>query len=139
MAMYRSGVVTSSNTTSADPSPCGLGPATTRATAGRVASAALVTGKPVSGAVGRAELSPAELPAVGPLDTAAGEDAGPGFTGLAGPWPHAATASPVRAASPAAAASRAATIERRPGGCPAGMWHLLNRRHLRCTVPAGSP
>src|SRR6185437_7931387 len=54
--MYRTGVVISSNTTSADPSPCGLDPATASATAGRVASAALAAGKPVSGAIGRAGL-----------------------------------------------------------------------------------
>src|SRR5438132_12157874 len=110
--MYRTGVVISSNTTSADLSPCGLDPATASATAGRVASAALAAGRPVSGAIGRAGLPWPAFPWTGPVEAAAGEDTAAGFAGVAGPWPHAARASPATVASPAAAVHRAA-----PTGC----------------------
>src|SRR5690242_8584400 len=100
--MYRTGVVISSNTTSADPSPCGLDPATASATAGRVTSAALAAGKPVSGAIGWAGLLWPVSAGAGPVDAAAGEDTAAGSTGFAGPRLHAARASAAIAARPAA-------------------------------------
>src|SRR5260370_38131891 len=54
--MWGPGVVIPSIATSAEPSPCGLGPATSSATAGLAAPAALAEGRPVSGKTWPAEL-----------------------------------------------------------------------------------
>src|SRR2546429_239868 len=81
--MYLTGVVISSNTTSADPRPCGLGPATASATAGLVASAALAAGQPVSGAISWAGLLWPASAGAGPVDAAAGE----GPAARKEPWP----------------------------------------------------
>src|SRR5215831_9534318 len=101
MAMYRTGEANSSSTTSAEASPCGLPPEMSSATAGLAASAELDTGSPVSGARGRPELALGEDER--PLGVADGEDAPAVPTGLDGPLPHPATASPVKIATPATA------------------------------------
>src|SRR5690348_16870538 len=99
MAMYRTGEANSSSTTSAELSPCGVPPEISSATAGLAASAELGTGSPVSGARGRPE--PTLREDERPLGVADGEDAPAVPTGLGGPLPHPATASPVKIATPA--------------------------------------
>src|SRR5690242_10450199 len=98
MAIYRTGAENSSSTTSAAVSPCGSSPETSSATAG-LAATELGTGSPVSGARGRPELTLSEDER--PPGVADGEDAPAVPTGLGGPLPHPATASPVKIATPA--------------------------------------
>src|SRR5579859_3713899 len=131
--MYRTGEVISSNTTSAGPSPLGLGPATSSATAGLAASAELAAGKPVSGAIDRAALAPDDGRAPG----LAGGAAAP--TGL-GTRAHPTTTRPATTASPAAAGlargdARAPGMRQRLGTLSAGLPRPLRVRAGRSGGP----
>src|SRR5262252_10407410 len=125
MAMYRTGDANSSSTTSAEVSPCGLPPEMSSATAGLAASAEWATGSPVSGARGRPE-----LPLSGderPPGVADAEEAPAVPTGLGGPVPHPATATPVKTATPA---TTRLVLDRDT----AGPWRCQAIRHRQCLV-----